>query len=143
MSWDSYLDNLKAQSNNKQGIPAVKASAIISLDGGASWISPNHPNGINGVINEYGIIAKVMKSGDFSHFKENGIGLEKKHYFFISEIPNGHGVMGRLEGEGVVVISCSRSAVIMAVIDEEEVPRSKDGIKAVTIIKDYLLSVGL
>jgi hypothetical protein len=138
MSWDSYLDNLKAKSENLQGIPAVKACCFFGLDGGAPWTSPYHPNGLQLVSNESEIIAKVMKSGDFSHFKENGIGLENKHYFFNSELPNGNGVMGRLEGEGVVLITYSISAIIMAVLYEEEAHRLKDGVKAVLFLREYL-----
>jgi len=143
MSWDSYLDNLCAQSNNSEGIAAVKRAGIYSLDGGKSWTSDGHPHGLVIFPKESQKIANVMKSGDFSDFKENGIVLENKHYFFISEFRYDKGVIGRLEGEGVVLITSSISAIIICHLDEENAHRLKDGVRAVFAISDYLKSCGM
>ncbi len=37
MSWDSYLDNLVAQSKDASGTAHVDKCCIIGLDGGAPW----------------------------------------------------------------------------------------------------------
>ena len=42
MSWDSYLDNLVAQSNDSTGTPHVDKACIIGLDGGAKWTTDSH-----------------------------------------------------------------------------------------------------
>ena len=37
MSWDSYIDNLIAQTKDAAGAPHADRVAILGLDGGASW----------------------------------------------------------------------------------------------------------
>lgn len=44
MSWDSYIDNLIAQTKDGNGSPHCDAACIIGLDGGAPWTTENHPN---------------------------------------------------------------------------------------------------
>jgi len=46
MYYDSYIDNLCAQSNDSTGKAHCDKAAIISLDGGAALTSPNNPHGI-------------------------------------------------------------------------------------------------
>lgn len=46
MSWDSYIDNLIAQSKDAQGAVHVDKACIIGLDGGAQWTSNNGSNKI-------------------------------------------------------------------------------------------------
>ena len=45
-SWDSYLENLVAQSTDSNGIPHCDKAAIVSLDGGSFWNSRNAPNSL-------------------------------------------------------------------------------------------------
>ena len=42
MSWDSYLDNLVAQTKDAGGAAHCDKACIIGLDGGASWTSAGH-----------------------------------------------------------------------------------------------------
>ncbi len=42
MSWDSYLDNLIAQSKDASGTAHVDKACIIGLDGGAKWTTDGH-----------------------------------------------------------------------------------------------------
>ena len=42
MSWDSYIDNLIAQSKDAQGTAHTDRAAIIGLDGGAPWTTAAH-----------------------------------------------------------------------------------------------------
>ena len=44
MSWDSYIDNIIAQSKDSSGMAHIDRACIIGLDGGAFWNSPSHPN---------------------------------------------------------------------------------------------------
>lgn len=43
MSWDSYLDNLVAQSKDSSGTSHVDKAVIIGLDGGAKWTTDGSP----------------------------------------------------------------------------------------------------
>lgn len=42
MSWDSYIDNLLAQTKDSGGAAHADRACIIGLDGGASWTSAGH-----------------------------------------------------------------------------------------------------
>ena len=46
MSWDSYIDNIIAQSKDSSGKAHIDRACIIGLDGGAFWNSPSHPNAL-------------------------------------------------------------------------------------------------
>ena len=42
MSWDSYIDNLIAQSKDSSGTAHIDRGCIIGLDGGAAWTTAGH-----------------------------------------------------------------------------------------------------
>jgi hypothetical protein len=42
MSWDSYIDNLVAQTKDASGTAHVDKACIIGLDGGAAWTTAGH-----------------------------------------------------------------------------------------------------
>ena len=44
MSWDSYIDNLIAQSMDTRGGLHVSKACIIGLDGGGKWTTDGHAN---------------------------------------------------------------------------------------------------
>jgi profilin len=44
MSWDSYIDNLVAQSKDSSGTAHCDRACIIGLDGGAPWTTAAHAN---------------------------------------------------------------------------------------------------
>lgn len=46
MSWDSYIDNLVAQTKDSSGTPHCDRACIIGLDGGAPWTTTAHANAI-------------------------------------------------------------------------------------------------
>ena len=46
MSWDSYIDNLIAQTKDASGKAHCDKACIIGLDGGAPWTTSNHPNAL-------------------------------------------------------------------------------------------------
>ena len=46
MSWDSYIDNLIAQTRRVDGVAHCDKACIIGLDGGGPWTSCTHPNAL-------------------------------------------------------------------------------------------------
>lgn len=46
MSWDSYIDNLIAQSKDASGTLHADRACIIGMDGGASWTSAAHASAL-------------------------------------------------------------------------------------------------
>lgn len=42
MSWDSYIDNLVAQTKDAAGAAHCDRACIIGLDGGAPWTTSSH-----------------------------------------------------------------------------------------------------
>ena len=46
MSWDSYLDNLVAQTKDASGTAHCDKVCIIGVDGGAPWTSAGHAHGL-------------------------------------------------------------------------------------------------
>ena len=139
MSWDSYIDNLIDQSNDSTGKPHTDKAAIISLDGGASWTSPNHPHGIQLTPAEGQKIAFMMKSGDFSSAQANGIVLEGVKYQFLRE--DGKVAFAKKKDHGAITIQKSKSAVVIGHTPEGSQQGNTN--KAVGVIADYLESVGM
>lgn len=46
MSWDSYIDNLIAQTKDASGETHCDKACIIGLDGGVAWTSAGHANAL-------------------------------------------------------------------------------------------------
>ena len=46
MSWDSYIDNLVAQTKDASGNAHADLACIIGIDGGAKWTTDAHPNAL-------------------------------------------------------------------------------------------------
>jgi len=46
MSWDSYIDNLIAQTKDASGETHCDRACIIGLDGGAAWTTAGHANAL-------------------------------------------------------------------------------------------------
>lgn len=42
MSWDSYIDNLVAQTKDASGTAHADKACIIGIDGGAAWTTNGH-----------------------------------------------------------------------------------------------------
>ena len=42
MSWDSYIDNLLAQTKDAAGTAHADRACIIGMDGGAAWTTAAH-----------------------------------------------------------------------------------------------------
>lgn len=138
-SWDSYLDNLCEQSKDSSRKSHCDKAAIISLDGGASWISQGLPHGINLSPAEGMKIAIMMKTGDFSSAQANGIVLEGVKYQFLRE--DGKVAFAKKKDHGAITIQKSKSAVVIG--HTAEGCQQGNTNKAVGVIADYLESVGM
>ena len=46
MSWDSYIDNLIAQTKDASGSAHADKACIIGIDGGALWTTAGHAHGL-------------------------------------------------------------------------------------------------
>ena len=46
MSWDSYIDNLIAQTKDASGSANCDKACIIGLDGGAPWTTAGHASAL-------------------------------------------------------------------------------------------------
>ena len=46
MSWDSYIDNLVAQTKDASGTVHSDKACIIGLDGGAPWTTAGHASAL-------------------------------------------------------------------------------------------------
>ena len=46
MSWDSYIDNLIAQTKDASGKNSADKACIIGMDGGAPWTTAGHANAL-------------------------------------------------------------------------------------------------
>lgn len=137
--WDSYLDNMIQQSKDSTGKSHCDKAAIISLDGGASWTSPNHPSGIQITPAEGQKIAQMMKSGDFSSAQANGIVLEGVKYQFLRE--DGKVAFAKKKDFGALTFQKSKSAIVIGHTPEGSMQGNTN--KAVGVIADYLESVGM
>ena len=45
-SWDSYIDNLIAQTADSKGDVHADKACIIGIEGGAPWTTSGHPNAL-------------------------------------------------------------------------------------------------
>jgi profilin len=138
-SWDSYIDGLLAQSNDSTGKAHCDKAAIISLDDGTSWTSPNHPCAIQLSTTEGATVAKMMKSGDFTSAQANGIVLEGIKYQFLRE--DGKVAFAKKAYHGAITIQKTKTAVVIGHTPEGSQQGNTN--KAVGVIAEYLESVGM
>ena len=138
-SWDSYIDNLIAQSKDRSGKPHVDKACIIGLDGGAKWTTDGHPNALKLSANEAVVIAQVFKSGDFTPFKENGVQAEETSYNF--QVKDGKLVFAKKKGLGGLALQSSKTAVVIAHCPEgSQQGNANEGVQT---IADYLESINM
>ncbi|KAH3741326.1 profilin-like [Dreissena polymorpha] len=135
MSWDSYLDNLVAQADGH-----ADRAAIIGLDGGASWTTAGHPNGIALQDGEGAKIAECFKRKDFSKFQASGVFLEGEKYQFLRE-EDGKLVMAKKKDKGSMTLQSSKTAIVIGHCPEGGQQGSLN--KAVAVIAEYLESVNM
>ena len=139
MSWDSYVDNLIAQSTDSYGNVHADRASIIGLDG-SKWTNDDHPNAIKLSPDEAHRIGKAFKEEDFSVFMANLLQAEGHSYTFLREMDKKI-VLAKLKGFGALTLQRSKKAVVIG-HTAEGLQQGKVNV-AVGIIADYLESVGL
>lgn len=140
MSWDSYIDNLIAQTKDSSGTAHADRACIIGLDGGAKWTTDGHPNALKLQSEEGANIARCFKSKDFSQFMASGIRAEGVKYQFLRE-EDGKLVLGKKKDEGAITLQASKTAIVIAHCPEG---RQQGNInKGVAVIAEYLESLGM
>lgn len=140
MSWDSYIDNLIAQTADSTGKQHADRACIIGMDGGAAWTSATHPNALKLTPTEGANIAKCMKSKDFSAFQAGGVHAEGIKYQFLRE-EDGKLVLAKKKDQGALTIQSSKTAIVIA----HTVEGGQQGCtnKGTSVIAEYLESLGM
>lgn len=111
-SWDEYIDNLIAQSIDKNGYSHIHKGCILGIDGGKQWTNGNHANALNLSEDEATNIAKCFKEKAFSEFIESGVVVEGCKYIFIKEEEKT--VCAIKRGTGKLTLHSSKTAVVIA-----------------------------
>ncbi len=164
MSWDSYLDNLVAQSKDASGTAHVDKCCIIGLDGGAPWTTAASPFAFQVclllkpgklciIIYNYLVcsffqlqgqeganIARCFKSKDFTSFMSNGVKATGEKYQFLREEDNKI-VYAKKKGQGAITMQCSKTAIVIGHCPEGSQQGNTN--KAVAVIAEYLDSLGM
>nr|Q9U0E6.1 RecName: Full=Profilin [Suberites domuncula]CAB65408.1 profilin [Suberites domuncula] len=140
MSWDSYLDNLVAQSKDASGTAHVDRCCIIGLDGGAAWTTAGHACALKLQGQEGPNIAKCFKSKDFTAFMSGGVRAEGEKYQFLRE-EEGKTVLAKKKGNGAITLQASKTAIVLGHCPEGGQQGNTN--KAVGVIADYLESLGM
>ena len=140
MSWDSYLDNLIAQSKDATGATHIDKCCIIGLDGGGKWTTDAHASAFKIVPTEGASIAKCFKTKDFTAFMTNGIMAEGTTYLFLRE-EDKKVAYGKKKGSGAITIQASKTALVIAHCPEGGQQGNTN--KGVAVIAEYLESLGM
>lgn len=139
MSWDSYIDNLVAQSKDQAGNPHADQACIIGQDG-SKWTSDGHANALKVSAEEAVKIGRVFKDKDFSAFMSNGVWVAGTKYQFLRE-EDGKLVLAKCKGMGAVTLQSSKTAVVIGHTAEGSQQGNVN--KGVGVIADYLESLGM
>lgn len=140
MSWDSYLDNLVAQSKDGSGTVHVDRAIIFGMDGGAAWTTEGHGSALKATATECATIARCFKSKDFTPFMSNGVTTEGTKYQFLRE-EDGKTVLAKKKSCGALTLQASKTAIVAAHCPEGG--QQGNANKAVGVIADYLESLGM
>lgn len=140
MSWDSYIDNLIAQTKDATGAAHCDRACLIGLDGGAVWTTTGHANSIKISAAEGANIAKCFKAKDFSAFMSGGVHLEGVKYQFLRE--EDHKVVyAKKKENGALTMQVSKTAIVIAHCPEGSQQGNCN--KGVGVIAEYLESLNM
>ena len=138
MSWDSYIDNLIAQTKDVNGVTHCDKACIIGLDG-SYWTSTDHPNAVKLQPGEVQNIARCFRTKDFTPFMVGMVQLEGTSHTFIKE-EDGKIVYARFGQQGYT-LQASKTAIIIA---RCPVGCQQGNVnKGVNVIAEYLESLGM
>jgi len=139
MSWDSYIDNLIAQTKDASGAAHCDKACIIGKDG-SRWTTSGHQNHFNITDEEAKTIGQAMSSKLFTGIQAGGIHAEGLKYQFLRD-EDGKIVLGKKKDNGAVTIQSSKTAVVIG----HTIEGSQQGMtnKGVAVIAEYLESLGM
>lgn len=140
MSWDSYLDNLIAQTKDGTGATHADKACIIGLDGGGKWTTDAHANAFKLSAEESAKIAQCFKSKDFTAFQFDGVYAEGTRYQFLREV-DGNVVYAKKKGSGAITIQASKTALVLGHCPEGGQQGNTN--KGVAVIAEYLESMNM
>jgi len=139
MSWDSYIDNLVAQSKDSSGAAHADKACIIGIDG-AAWTSNVHRNALNMDTKELRDIAAAFKEKNFGTFQANGVHINGTKYQFLRQ-EDDKLVLAKKKDAGSVTLQASKTAVVIGHCPEGSQQGNLN--KAVGVIADYLESMNM
>lgn len=139
MSWDSYLDNLIAQTKDSSGNAHCDKACIIGLDGGAGWTTDGHPNAFKMTPQEKANVARVLKSGDLTPFQASGCMAEGVKYQFLRGEENA--CFFKKKEHGALTVQKSKTAIVIG--HTMEGMQQGNVNKGVGVIAEYLESLGM
>ena len=140
MSWDSYIDNLIAQTRDASGAAHADKACIIGIESGAKWTTDWHANAFKLTATEAANIARCFKSKDFTSFQASGILAENLKYRFLRE-EDGKVVLGKMKGRGSITLQSSKTGIVIA--HTPEGCQQGNVNKGVGVIAEYLESVNM
>ncbi|XP_033110607.1 profilin [Anneissia japonica] len=140
MSWDSYIDNLLAQTKDSSGAAHADKACIIGLDGGAPWTTAGHANALKLQGQEGPNIARCFKSKDFTPFMSGGILCESTKYQFLRE-EDKKLVLGKKKEHGAITLQASKTAIVIGHCPEGSQQGNLN--KGVAVIAEYLESMNM
>ncbi|ESO89381.1 hypothetical protein LOTGIDRAFT_183446 [Lottia gigantea] len=140
MSWDSYIDNLIAQTKDSSGAAHADKACIIGIDGGAAWTTNAAGAAFQISPQEGATVASCFKSKDFTPFQASGIVLGGVKYQFLRS-EDGKLVLGKKKDHGGVTLQCSKTAIVIAHVAEGSQQGNVN--KGVGVIAEYLESLGM
>nr|XP_054756650.1 profilin-like [Lytechinus pictus] len=140
MSWDSYIDNLVAQTKDASGTAHCDKACIIGLDGGAQWTTHEHANAYKISPSEGASIAKCFKSKDFTPFMASGVFGDGVKYQFLRE-EDKKVVFAKKKDHGAITMQASKTAIVLGHCPEGAQQGNLN--KGVGVIAEYLEGLGM
>ena len=137
--WDSYIDNLIAQSKDASGLAHTDKACIIALDGGTKWTSDQHPCALKLTSHEAETIAKCFKEKDFTPFMVGGVHAEGNYFIFLREVDS-KTVYAKRQFFGIT-LQASKTAIVIG--HTAEGMQQGNTNKAVAVIAEYLESLNM
>ena len=139
MSWDSYIDNLIAQTRDTNGVAHCDKACIIGMNG-SIWTTHGHPNAVKLQGSESLNIARCFKAKDFTSMIGHFVCLEGSQYFFMRE-EDGKIVYGKEKERGSYTLQASKTAIVIGHCPEGCQHGNLN--KGVAVIAEYLESLGM
>jgi len=139
MSWDSYIDNLLAQTKDASGTAHADKACIIGLDG-SKWTTDGHQNHLKLELTEIPNITNAFKQNDFSGFQAKGVFVGGEKYQFLRE-EDGKIVFAKKKDHGALTLQKSQTAVVLGHTKEGSSQGNTN--KGVSVIAEYLESLGM